>query len=178
MTTQRKLAWAGVAVLVVVAGLYAELVRETRAHDPALLLACADVDYPWSAWTCKQVLLHDSLRPEQVAALNADAGARLPIQMKDPAEAEAMLSLFLSRGVDINAVATNSRTALHDAAIAGAVGEVALLLKHGARTDVRDADGHTALDFARQIQQQHPSEPNRAEVVRLLEQATQPTASK
>jgi hypothetical protein len=173
MTTQRKLAWVGVAALVVVVGLYAELFRETTHSTPSMLLACMDADYPWTAWTCKQVLLRDSLKPDQVAELNSDAGARLPIQMKNPAEAEEMLTLFLSRGVDINAGAKTfkDRTALHGAAVAGSVGEVALLLKHGARVDLRDADGQTALDLARQIQQQHPGEPNRAEVVRLLEGA-------
>lgn len=177
----RKLVWGGVAALVVVAGLYAELVRETTHSTPSMLLACMDADYPWTAWTCKQVLRHDSLKPEQVAELNGDAGARLPVQMKDPAEADDMLTLFLSRGVDIDAGAKSfkGRTALQSAAVAGAVGEVTLLLKHGARLDVRDAEGHTALDLARQIGDQHPGEPNRAEVVRLLEEAAaKPIAAK
>jgi hypothetical protein len=180
MTTQRKLVWGVVAVVVVAAALYAELVRETAHSTPSQLLACMDVDYPWTAWACKQVLLHDSLTPAQVAELNGEAGARLPIQLKDPAEAEQMLTLFLSRGVDIDAGAKSfkDRTALHSAAVAGSVGEVTLLLKHGARADVRDADGQTALDLARLIAQQHPGEPNRAEVVRLLEDARPKQAMK
>ncbi len=173
MTTRRKFAWVVVVVLVVAVGLYAELVRETTHHEPPLLLACAEVDYPWTAWTCKQVLLHDSLRPDQVAELNSNAGARLPVQIKDPALAEEMLSLFLSRGVDINAGSKHfkGRTALHDAAISGAISEVNLLLKHGARLDVRDETGDSPLDYAIMLLRKFPNQPNRAEVVRLLEEA-------
>lgn len=80
---------------------------------------------------------------------------------------------FLTKGVDINAPDERMKkwTALHAAAISGKPGEAALLLKLGARIDVRDADGKTPLDLARLPQEKHPHNSKTAETIRLLEDA-------
>ena len=52
-----------------------------------------------------------------------------------------------------------------------------MLLKHGARTDLRDKSGMTPLDFARRILKKRPGDPSAAEMVRLLEAANRKPAS-
>jgi hypothetical protein len=174
MKLKRVVAWSAGAIVVVAAGLYGELVRETTNFPPTLLLACADVEWPMAAWTCKQVLLHRDFSPAEVTELNQESAAAFPVSSKDPAFAEEMLSLFIARGVDVNAVDEKSKggwTALHMMASSGNVDGVKLLLKHGARPDIKNRTGVTPLDYARQWQQKFPAEPNHAEVVRLLEEA-------
>jgi ankyrin repeat protein len=91
--------------------------------------------------------------------------------MKDDRDSEEMFALFLARGVDINAGDPRAKnwTALHTVASEGNVARARLLLKHGARTDVRDQDGRTPLDIARSMLQKHPADPASAEMVQLLE---------
>jgi hypothetical protein len=174
MKPKRVVAW-GVGVLVVVAvGLYGEFVRETTNFSPTLLLGCADVEWPLAAWTCKQVLLHRDFSPGEVAELNREGAAAFPVSSKNPAFADEMLSLFIARGVDVNAVDEQSKagwTALHMTVSSGNVAGVKLLLRHGARPDIKNRIGVTPLDYARQWQQKFPADQNHAEVVRLLEEA-------
>ena len=63
-------------------------------------------------------------------------------------------SLLIERRADVNRPGDNGRTPLMHAAIAdfGDARMVELLLKAGARKDVRDADGLTPADYARQYQ--------------------------
>ena len=65
-------------------------------------------------------------------------------------------SLLIERGADVNRPGDNGRTPLMHAAIAdfGDARMVELLLKAGARKDVRDADGVTPADYARQYRHQ------------------------
>jgi hypothetical protein len=172
-TLKKVLVWSIATVVFGFAGLYAAIVYSTLDRDPGLLLSCVNVSVPWSAWTCKQVLRHASLTPEQVRDLNAEAGALYPVLMDDKKEAEEMLALFLSRGVDINAghQQTKGWTALHLVSMGDPPANVALLLKHGARIDIRDEDGMTPLDLARHMQQKYPNNPNLPETIRLLEAA-------
>ncbi len=156
-----------------IAGLYVAIVYSLLDDEPAHLLSCVDVNAPWSAWTCKQVLRYASLTPDQVRDLNAQAGALYPVLMDDPQEAEEMLSLFLARGVDVNAGDQRVKgwTALHAVAMSEPVSKVTLLLRHGARVDVRDEDGNTPLDLARRALQQHRHNPALPETILLLERS-------
>jgi ankyrin repeat protein len=70
----------------------------------------------------------------------------------------------------------NDWTALHGAVAGGDVNSSKLLLKYGARIDLRDRSGMTPLDMARHIQKKHPNDPASAEMVRLLEAAEQQSA--
>ena len=119
------------------------------------------------------MLLHSSFKPEHVVALNREIGMIFALRPEDLEEAEKMLLLFMAQGVDINAVAENwkHRTVLHALALEGEAARVKILLRHGARADMRDTEGLTPLDLARIGQAKNPNEPNRAEVVRILEEA-------
>jgi ankyrin repeat protein len=57
------------------------------------------------------------------------------------------LQVLLDRHVDVNAANDNGQTALHFAALSSDTA-VKLLAAHGARLDVKDKQGRTALDFA------------------------------
>jgi hypothetical protein len=175
MKLKRTIFWGVGVIAVLTVALYAELVREMTNYAPFFLVPCVDHDMAWRSWTCKQVLRYDSLTPDQVAKLNRQAGVLFPAQIKDAATADEMVSLFIKRGVDINAgdwwFVGNGRTALQTLATAGNVDRVQMLLRHGARANVADRDGHTALDLARLAQHKFPGEASRAEVLRLLEEA-------
>lgn len=177
----KRIALGLVGIAVVVAGIaYGALVHRLRQDGPVALLACGGSAPAIMSWTCRAILTNDSLRPDQVAQLNREAGAAYPLMVDDPGYAAEMLSLFLARGVDINARSQKTKhhwTALHLLAMDGRPDRVAMLLKHGARPDVKDEDGMTALDLARRDQQAYPNERDRIEVIRLLEAAERQQAS-
>jgi hypothetical protein len=118
---KRTIAWAFAAPAVALAVTYAVLVRNLLDDDPVSLLACIEVEARWLAWTCKQVLSRASLTPEKIRELNERGGAAFPARMPNPDEAEEMLTLFLARGVDINAPDRNAHdwTPLHGFAAGG-----------------------------------------------------------
>ncbi len=124
------------------------------------------------------MLRHGRFKPKHVEALNRVAGVKFAIALEDLDAAEKMLLLFMARGVDINAVDELARnwTALYSVVADGDTARIHMLLRHGARVDVRDTGGMTPLDFARRLQEKYPNEPNRAEVVRILEEATKKPA--
>jgi ankyrin repeat protein len=176
----RVVSWVAVIILVVAVGLFGELVRETAQMPPTLLLGCADGEGAVQSWTCRQVLLHRTFTAEEVAELNRGGAAAYPMAVKDPALAKEMLSLLLSRGVDINAGDEYSRggwTALDQMVSSGDLDRVKLLLQHGAQVDVKNKAGVSALDLARRWQQRYPDQSNRAEIVKVLEAAGKPSGT-
>lgn len=152
---------------------YGIVAYRTLHYEPQLLLTCFDIEPDWRAWICEKVLKHAALTPAQVQALNSEGGALYPVLLENPRKAEDMLSLFVSHGVDINAgdPRTKSWTALHVVALRHSAERVALLLRYGARTDVRDQDGNTPLDVARRALKRFPDDPNLPKNIRLLEAA-------
>jgi Ankyrin repeats (3 copies) len=176
MKLKRAIAWAVAALALALVALYGVVVYHLLDDDPVSLVACVKVEAGWLAWSCKQVLRHASLTPEQVHELNTRAGAAAPVSLLRSAEAEDMLTLFLARGVNINAPDRQAHdwTALHGFAANGDIAAAKLVLKHGARTDVRDKEGRTPLDVARGARQKFPNNPNHEEMLRLLEAAQRP----
>ena len=67
---------------------------------------------------------------------------------KTEAEAIAAIDVMLERGLDVNAVDSRGRTALHGAALLGYDEVVEALVERGARLDLKDNEGFTALDTA------------------------------
>jgi ankyrin repeat protein len=75
-------------------------------------------------------------------------------------DAADMVRLLLAHGADPNGCAQNGYTPLMCAATDGDAASAGMLIRAGARVDVRDRDGNTALALAREL--------GHDEVVRLL----------
>jgi uncharacterized protein len=67
---------------------------------------------------------------------------------KTPKDAIDSITLLLKAGTDVNAADTQGRTAAHGAALWGLTDVVKFLQANGAKLDVRDKRGLTALDHA------------------------------
>jgi hypothetical protein len=157
---------------------YAAFFYSTLKEVPLNLRICMETsEYPyWMSWTCKQVLFHTAWNSSHVDELNQSIGVGA-VFAADESEgsqlkrkSEQLLRLFMARGVNINSRNTRlyGRTALHSAAMGTHLHQAQLLLKYGARADLMDTQGQTPLDIARHVQAQKPSDPNAAEMVRLL----------
>ena len=68
---------------------------------------------------------------------------------KTQKDAIESITLLAAAGTDVNAADTQGRTAAHGAALWGLTDVVRFLHRHGARLDVMDKRGFTALDYAR-----------------------------
>lgn len=173
MKQKRLATWVLGTIAVSALIVYGIYVRILIGEDPLTVLSRMQVGSPVTEWTCKQVLHYASFSAEDVADLNRSGGALYPILIKDIGLAEEMLGLFLARGVDVNAGNVQERnwTALNSMVIDGDVARVKLLIKYGARSNVRDTADKSPLDYARAWQEKYPNDPNRAEVLRLLKEA-------
>jgi hypothetical protein len=174
MKVFKVVGWSIAAMLVAGIGVLAWYSVELYRMGPRYLVACYDGPPDLVGLMCKEVLIHARLDDEGVSELNKESGALYAVSLKDPAAAQEMLALFISKGVDVNAGHERSakRTALHSVVAGGEVERVDMLLRHGARPDIKDANGSTPLDEARGFVQRMPSE-RRAEIVKLLEGATE-----
>jgi hypothetical protein len=145
---------------------YAAFFYSTLKEVPLNLRICMETsEYPyWMSWTCKQVLFHPAWNSSHVDDADESEGSQLK------RKSEQLLRLFMARGVNINSrnARLYGRTALHSAAMGTHLHQAQLLLKYGARADLMDTQGQTPLDIARHVQAQKPSDPNAAEMVRLL----------
>ena len=171
MTLKRYFAWAGVIVgtaFLLIAKLF---LYSNHDHDPAAPLLCVDVKPRWQSWTHRQTLKYARLNAAEIELLNDHGGAPYPASPANVANAERMLSLFISRGLDIHRgnLGSRDRMPLHDFAVAGDVERIRMLPRHGARTDIEETDSLTPLDIAERVQQKHRSEAKRSVVVQTLE---------
>jgi len=116
------------------------------------------------------VVSHEESKRSNIAKVliehGADVNARnhqglTPLHMATTLGKVDVTKVLLENGADPN-VTLQSLTPLHVAAFAGYPDIVELLLKHGADPSIRDSDGKTALDFAR--------ESNRKDVVKIIEE--------
>lgn len=172
-THRRWLLWIAGALLLACAGAYGVLVLELSRKGPVALITCAGERSPL-AWTCGQVLRWFALDEADIRRLNMQAGAQYAVFVEDEVKAEELLELLLSRGVDISARhrSVQNWSALHIAASDGRVTSARLLVEHGARPDLRDAGGRTALDVARETAARYPADPNASRMMHYLESLT------
>jgi ankyrin repeat protein len=84
------------------------------------------------------------------AAGQAGGGLGGTFEVSD-ADKVAAIELFLDRGVDVNAGDANGQTALHVAAAQAGEEVVAALARRGARLDLQDKRGRTALEVAQGV---------------------------
>lgn len=77
-----------------------------------------------------------------------DSSGQTPLLLAARSHADAgIVGLLLSAGADVSARNEEASTALHEAAGAGNMAVVELLLKHGANPDALDKDGRKPLDM-------------------------------
>jgi ankyrin repeat protein len=98
-------------------------------------------------------VLKDGSTPLMAAAGIGDKAFMADPEKNDPTEDERLqaVQLCLDHGADVNAVETadaGGSTALHIAAAKGSDRIVQLLIDHGAKLDIKDKQGRTALDVA------------------------------
>jgi uncharacterized protein len=98
-------------------------------------------------------VLKDGSTPLMAAAGIGDKAFMADPEKNDPTADERLqaVQLCLDRGADVNAVETpdaGGSTALHIAAGKGEDRIVQLLIDHGAKLDIKDKQGRTALDVA------------------------------
>lgn len=97
----------------------------------------------------------DVVRTLLVLGANVNGGPAdswSPLESAVHNNAIALARLFIERGADVNAIGKAGYTPLLLAASIdfGDTGMMQLLLKAGARVDIRNPDGKTALDLARE----------------------------
>ena len=174
MRDRRIATWTSGILAATAIAFAAEVVRKAHNYPPSLLLSCMKVEVAWRGWVCKQVLMYGSLREDQVAELNREAGAWYPLTLPDPVEAEEMLNLFISRGVDVNArtlEAEGGLTPLQILVTDRNVEGVRIILRHGARMDPRNIFGMTELDLARKERKKSPQHKEMDSIIKMLEEA-------
>jgi ankyrin repeat protein len=97
------------------------------------------------------------------AGADVNAGQHMtPLMMACGSSSVATIEVLLKAGADVNRT-TMHGTALHQAIEENRADHVALLLKFGARADLTDDEGESALDLARRTR--------RRKIVELLEAA-------
>lgn len=110
--------------------------------------------------------------------MNETAGIAIAVTMKDAVEAKVLLEHYRSAGVNINAIDERSAigwTALHFAASDGDVRGVRMLIDAGAWPYIKDANGRTAQDVAREQAAAYPQDQGYREVVTLFEKIMPPS---
>ncbi len=81
------------------------------------------------------------------------------------------VKMYLAAGVDVNHTCSAARgTALHYAVSSATRANVATLLEANADVTIRDMNGHTALDVARQFLQAQPDNEDIKQIIQLLTQ--------
>ncbi|MCW7538826.1 hypothetical protein OOT46_13340 [Aquabacterium sp. A7-Y] len=165
------LKWAGAAALVVLVGGVGYIVQGLRTADILMLQACSEVERAPIAWTCRQGLYRFHPTREEVAHLNTVAGALFTVDQTTEENGRRLLKHFIDAGVDVNAADQRvpaKWTALHVMASEPNPLAVRLLLEHGARPDVKDAQGRTPADLAR-ARQAKSQNAAYAEVIDMLD---------
>lgn len=145
-------------------------------QDIEKLLICADdggIVIPYSKAICRSYLFAFRGSRQDIDDLHGGIGASFVVQGKSPAsEREAVLGFLIKHGLDVNRIDVHQLTPLHGAVLANSPEEVAMLLRNGARADVKDKKfGLTPLEFASQLQSDGKIHADRSAVIILLKTA-------
>jgi hypothetical protein len=187
---KRSAAMALVAgALVISSGVYAFFaydifrVRSTATVDDvtptrfSMLMACVNGDFvlPLLPWACRQFLVGAPFETEEVNQINR-TGSIAQLAFVEPDLARAVLPQLIAQGVDLNVVSdqpvnkSNGWTQLHSAwTLPG--WWVELLLAHGAKVDLADAQGKTAVDRLREQIAKRPYDQRLVHLAETLEKA-------
>ena len=160
----------GLGAAAVAAAAYA--VHDLRSNGFMMLQACVETYPRPAAWICEQSLFSEHPTPQEVAEMNQRAGALFAVhQVKKESDARRFLAHYIKAGLDINAIDQSNGqrwTALHLVAGDAHPAAVRVLLEHGADVTLKDANGKTPVDRAREQHAKHPT-PESEEVLKLLE---------
>lgn len=172
---KRVITYLMAAVVLSFGALYAWFVYEIYRSEPTYQVACMEADNALASWTCEQVLTRTTLSPEQIASLNREAGARFIVNgLSDEAQAHALLKAWSSQGVNVNAIDEKNgtgSTALHELVLIGEHPErIDWLVERGAKTDIKNKAGMTALELAKHLNEKNPSAVM-ADIIRRLQAA-------
>lgn len=151
------------------------------------LLACMEVQRGPIAWVCREGFYRLHPTTEEIEQINRSASLWQFAEYSDEAEARRMVSHLIAAGADINranqAPSLFKRkdgrpeapgwTALHMAALNANDRAIRILLEAGAKVDVRDNAGKTALELALERQRAVPST-DHSKVIALLSAKTPP----
>lgn len=165
-------AFVGIAALAY-AGLSAYAIARQDIHE---LLICADqggLKIPFSRALCQQYLFAFRGTTEDIAMLHQGVGASFVLQGRSPlAERERILGFLVGKGLDINHIDMHKLRPLHAAVLANSPGEVALLLRHGARPDLKDErHGQTPLELALALERDERRQAGREDLITALRNA-------
>jgi hypothetical protein len=119
-----------------------------------------------NSWACEKGVYLFRGSAEDAKLMNSDY--KYLFLILDPHfddDSKKMFEFWLAHGADINAKDPKSGATM--LFITSDPEKVAYLLAHGARTDIRDNKGRTALDYAHSNQVKFPSE-DREKIVKLL----------
>jgi hypothetical protein len=142
-------------------------------QDIHALLICADqggLKVPFSRSLCRQYLFSFRGTAQDIAALHEGVGVSFVLQGRSPpADRERILSFLVDKGLDPNHIDMHRLTPLHAAVVANSVQEVELLLRHGARPDVKDERyGLTPLELALTLERDERRQVGREAVIAAL----------
>ncbi len=171
MSIRNKLMLLGGIAAIGLAALGAKGFDEISGYGVNRLIVCIESAPAPIDWSCGQMLEHKLKSVEFVADLNANAGALFAVLADDAELGRKLLTSFIEHGVDINATDRSSASgwsALHIMAMDSLQWPVEMLLESGADPSLVDANGMTALDLARKVQNETP-EPGRLGIIQMLE---------
>lgn len=172
--------WCVAAIIVLLTFLCGEIFRSAWKYNLIELEVCDESTMPPKNWICHGILFHARPTPEDVKEFNFSAGAQFPMYMENISKGEKLLERYLSFGLDINAQDQRSLlmpqsskfTALHLMVMNADANRIQILLKHGAKTDVIDAQGRTPLNLAYMLQEKFPKRDFK-EAIEILKSAKQ-----
>lgn len=154
--------WISIALLIVAVVIIEEVVRGQYQQSIEILIIESDVQSePIAqalAGVSRGVLLN--LRPDDddIQKLNADAGARYIVHLKDSEFANKLLERFNARGLDLESLDhTGQWTAMQMVAIEGNLQGVRLLLAGGAKVRSASSDGKPLRDLLDTLAKAEPS---------------------
>jgi ankyrin repeat protein len=143
-------------------------------YDALLQISCVDVEPRFLSWACEYGMRHYQFTPETAKYMNANGGVHFAFlsESGDLKKSEELIVFLLNKGVDINAIDSKTHaTSLHLAVLEDSAPHLNLLLKYGARVDIRNQAGRTPLESAYSLNKKFPSKNERKEVIKMLEAA-------
>lgn len=141
------------------------------------LLICSDkagiYAIPFGKNVCRAYLFNFRGTPEDIATLHKGVGASFVTGGESSLpERERVLKYLIGKGLDVNQIDMHGMLPLHSAVVLNSADELEMLLRNGARPNVKDKrTGGTPLELAMKLQAKSKEPEKRQAVVSILERA-------